>query len=302
MARSIAAAASGSTRNRAVLMLAAIFGILSAILMFAFLNSRGGDGKVNDALSAAAGAQSVVVVTKDIQVGDKITADMVTMKSLPGAALLPGHLTKTDDIVGKVATAPMFAGEQIVTPKITTFEGQNTLAWKVPPGMRAVSLQVPHEAWITGGLPQPGDRIDFLALVTMTRTDPLTGQERPDVIADIIAQNVEVLAMSQKIVKTVPNTDAAKGTTPTAGASSTPSAATAVDNGAKPLDDGATYEKAISVTLALPPDLAEKVALVDAMKDDVGQYRLLVRQKGDDTQLTGNTQISYDDLFPAKKK
>lgn len=302
MARSIAAAASGSARNRAVLMLAAIFGILSAILMFAFLNSRGGDGEVNQALNASAGAQSVAVVTRDIQVGDKITADMVTMKSIPGAALLPGHLTKTEDIVGKVATAPMFAGEQVVTPKITTFEGQNTLSWKVPPGMRAVSLQVPHEAWITGGLPQPGDRIDFLALVTMTRTDPLTGQERPDVIADIIAQDVEVLAMSQKIVKTVPNTDAAKSATAdAAGASATPGAAAVVDSGAKPLDDGATYEKAISVTLALPPDLAAKVALVDAMKDDVGQYRILLRQKGDDTQLTGNTQITYDDLFSKKK-
>lgn len=295
MARSIAAASAGSTRNRGVLMLAAVFGILSAMLMFAFLSNRGGsDSTVESALNGSAGAESVVVVTKNIQVGDQITSDMLTMKSLPASVLLPGHATKTDGLVGKVATAPMFAGEQVVDAKVTTFEGQNTVAYKVPPGMRAVSLQVPHEGWITGGLPQPGDRVDFLAVVALTRTDPLTGQEKPDVVSGIIAQNVEVLAMSQKLVKTVPKTDGAA-----ASASATPAAAS---TDAKPLDDGSTYEKAISITLALPPELAAKVSLVDAMKKDVGQWRLLVRQKGDNTEITGVTQWTYDDLFTATKK
>lgn len=299
MARSIATATTGSTRNRGVLMLAAVFGILSAMLMFAFLSSRGGDSGVNSALNSAGGAESVVVVSRDIQVGDKITSDMLSMKSLPAAAVLPGHLTKPDDIVGKVATAPMFAGEQALAAKVTTFEGQNTLAYKVPDGMRAVSLQVPHEGWITGGLPQPGDRVDFLAVVALTRTDPLTGQEKPDVVSGIIAQNVEVLAMSQKLVKTVPNVDATATASGTPSASATP---TIAQSDAQPLSDGATYEKAISVTLALPPDLAAKVSLVDAMKKDVGQWRLLVRQKGDTTPITGQTQWTYDDLFSGTKK
>jgi pilus assembly protein CpaB len=295
VARTIAATSAASTRNRGLLMLAAVFGILSAMLMFAFLNSRGGGGSsVNSALSPSAGAESVVVVTRDIQVGDKITSDMLTMKSLPSSAVLPGHVTKSEDLVGKVATAPMFTGEQVIDAKTTTFEGQNTLSYKVPEGMRAVALQVPNEGWITGGLPQPGDRIDFLAVVALTRTDPLTGQEKPDVVSGIIAQNVEVLAMSQKLVKTVPKVD-----TSSAGGSSAP---LAVATDAKPLGDGATYEKAISVTLALPPDLAAKVSLVDAMKKDVGQWRLLVRQKGDTTDISGATQWTYDDLFSTTKK
>ena len=295
MARTIAATTAGSTRNRGVLMLAALFGVLSAMLMFAFLSGRGGGGSsVNSALNESAGADSVVVVTRNIQVGDKITSDMLTMKSLPSAAILPGHAAKSEDLVGKVATAPMFTGEQVVDAKVTTFEGQNTLSYKVPEGMRAVALQVPHEGWITGGLPQPGDRVDFLAVVALTRTDPLTGQEKPDVVSGIIAQNVEVLAMSQKLVKTVPKVDGA-APTGTAGP-------LAVASDAKPLDDGATYEKAISVTLALPPDLAAKVSLVDAMKKDVGQWRLLVRQKGDSSDISGATQWTYEDLFGGTKK
>jgi Flp pilus assembly protein CpaB len=280
-------------------MLAAVFGILSAMLMFAFLSNRGGSNStVDQALNNSGAAESVLVVAQDIPFGTVITADMVSMQSLPKSAALEGRVSKSEDVVGKVATAPLYKGQQVVDRQFTTFEGQNTLAYKVPPGMRAVSLHIPNENWIVGGLPQPGDRIDFLAITTLSRTDPLTGQERPDVVAGIVAQDVQILAVSQKVVKTIPKLDS-KTTT-----AADPSAASAVkpDSSAKPLDDGATYEKALSITLALPPDLAAKISLVDALKNDVGQYRLLLRRQGESEPLTGTTTWGYDDLFPAKKK
>ena len=300
MARQIAAATSGSSRNRGVLMLAAVFGILSALLMFAFLSSRGGDTASDTAFSGGT-AQSVVVVTRNVNVGEKVTSDMLGLKSYPTGALLTGFIPSKDmeSLVGKVATAPLFEGEQVIQAKVSTYEGQNTLAWKIPDGMRALTLQVPHEAWIAAGLPQPGDRVDILAITTLSRIDPLTGQERPDVVAGYMAQDVEVLAIAQSLVKTVPNLDAKKAN---ADGTVTPGGAAAVAPSAKPGETGNTYEKSISITLALPPDLAARVALVDAMKDDVGQYRILPRQKGDAAPITGTTTWSYDDIFPAKKK
>ena len=280
-------------------MLAAVFGILSAMLMFAFLSQGGDSGtSVDQSLSNAGGAESVLVVSQDIPFGTVITADMVTVQSLPKSAALDGRVGKAEDVVGKVATAPLYKGQQVVDRQFTTFEGQNTLAYKVPPGMRAVSLHVPNENWIVGGLPQPGDHVDFVAITTLTRTDPLTGQERPDVVAGIVAQDVQILAVSQKVVKTIPKVDTKTGTT--GDASSTPAVKT--DSSAKPLDDGATYEKSLSITIALPPDLAAKVSIIDAMKSDVGQYRLLLRRQGDSEPITGTTTWGYEDLFPAKKK
>jgi len=277
-------------------MLAAVFGILSSLLMFAFLSSRGGDdAAVNDALSGGAGAKSVVVVgDKPINVGDKITDAMITVKTLPLSALnIEGYFEANDrgSIVGKVATAPLLPNEPVVAARVTTFDGQNTIAWKVPDGMRGLSLQVPHEAWIAGGLPQPGDRIDVLGITTLIKIDPLTGEERPDVISGFVAQDVEVLAISQKLLKSVPNLDAkakaaANGSTAPSGAS------------ASPLEDGETYQESISITLALPPDLAAKVALLDAMEDDTGQYRILPRQKGDSAPISGKSMWSYEDIFP----
>lgn len=283
-------------------MLAAVFGILSAMLMFAFLSNKGGgdDAAVNDALTGGAGAKSVVVVgERPINVGDRITDDMITVKTLPLSALnVEGYFDADNrsQLVGKVATAPLLPNEPVVAARVTTFEGQNTIAWKVPDGMRGLSLQVPHEAWIASGLPQPGDRVDVIGITTLTKIDPLTGEERPDVIAGFVAQDVEILAVSQKLVKSVPNLDAkATGGSSATGAGGATAPTTA---SAKPLEDGETYQESLSITLALPPDLSAKVALLDAMDDKIGQYRILPRQKGDSAPVSGKNSWSYEDIFP----
>jgi pilus assembly protein CpaB len=303
VARSITAVTSSSNRNRGVLMLAAVFGILSALLMFAFLSNRGGNSSsVDKALSEGGGFTSAVVVSQDVPFGTVITSAMVNVQSVPNGALVDGHATKTEDVVGKVATAPLFKGQQVLDQQFTTFAGQNAAAYKVPDGMRAVSVTVPGEGWIVGGLPQPGDHVDFLAITTLSRTDPLTGQEKPDVRADIIGQDIEILAISQTLVKTIPKVDAkATAANPAATAAAGGSASPVASNsGAKPLDDGTTFEKALSVTLAVKPDLAAKISLVDAMKKEVGQWRLLLRQQGDTTPLVGGSSWNYDDIFPTK--
>ena len=311
MARTLSVSSvSGSSRNRGVLLLAALFGVLSAGLMFAFLSNRGNDSAdLEAALTTAGGAESVVVVTRNILVGEKITSDMLTTKPVPATALLAGRVTNPEGLIGKVAVAPLYAGEQVIESKVTTFVGQITLAYKVPEGMRALSLQIPHEAWVNSGLIQPGDRVDVLGITTLMKTDPLTGEEKPNVIAGLIAQDVEVLAVAQTTVKVIPNVDGKLVTVPSTGDAAptvvarstvTSSGAQLTDPKAKPGDDAAHYELAISITLALPPDLAAKVAILDAMKDDMGQYRLIARQKGDTTRLTGTLLWNFDEIFPKK--
>jgi Flp pilus assembly protein CpaB len=282
-----------------VLLLAAVFGVLSALLMFAFLNSKGGDDGVQEALDSGAGAETVVVLTKNVNVGDKITSDMLGTKTIPAAGIVEGYFKDSDmsTLVGKVATAPMYSGEQVLAAKVTTYEGQDTATWKVPEGMRGLSLQVPHEAWIAAGLPQPGDRVDVLGITTLMKVDPLTGEEKPDVIAGFVAQDVLVLAIAQSVVRTVPKIDAdAK----TSGDGSSTGTGIEQSQAVSPDQEATTYEKSMSVTLALPPDLAAKVALLDAMEDDTGQYRLLVRQKGDTAPVQGKQIYSYEDVFPAR--
>ena len=147
------------------------------MLMFAFLSSRGGGDGISQKLAEGEGAQTVVVVAKNVNVGDKITADMLATKTIPATALVDGWIKDSDaqTLVGQVAVAPLYAGEQLINSKLSSFANQNTLTWKIPDGMRALSLMVPHEAWIAGGLPQPGDRVDILGITAYEVTDPLNG-------------------------------------------------------------------------------------------------------------------------------
>ena len=278
MARSIAAVSS-SGRNRGVLLLAAVFGILSAVLIFAFLKAGGGDSdSINDAINAGAGAESVVVLTRDVQAGEEITSDMLTTTTVPASALLPGHSTTMEEFVGKLAIQTMFAGEQALSAKVTSHGEQNAIAYKVPAGLRGLGVTVPHESWIVGGLPQPGDRIDFVAITSFRVVDPLTGNERPEVISGIIAEDIEVLAMGQSLI---------------AGIAPDGSAAGAGEEDS----DSTTREGAISVTLALTPEQAAKVALIDAMEDNEGQWRLIVRRKGESEPIAGEKNWGLDDIF-----
>ena len=265
------------------------------MLMFAFLNSRGSGDEISDQLNSGAGAESVVVLTRNVNVGERITADMLGTKTVPAVALIDGWIKdgEAPTLVGQVAVAPMYSGEQVLTSKISSYENQNTVTWKVPAGMRALGLMVPHEGWIAGGLPQPGDRVDVLGITTFITVDPLTGEERPDLVAGYIAQDVQVLAIAQTVVKTVPKIKKAEDG----------SGATVGDNAAQavvPDEDPGTYEAAISITLALPPDLAAKVALIDAMEDDIGQYRIMPRQRGDADPISGKVTFSYEDIFPKR--
>ncbi len=289
MARSVTAARGGSSRNRGILMLAVIFGLLSAVLMFAFLRSQGGGSGTEGLFDDSLQAQSVVVASRDIAPGERITSDMLTVKTLPGSAVLPGVYESPATLEGQVATTLIIAGEQMIPQKITTFEGQNSLSFKVPDGLRAVTLMVPHEAWIVGGHAQPGDRVDFVAITTLVTVDPLTGQEKIDFITGIIAENIEVLAAAQTTILRVANPGASDDGTGIPGPS--------ISGGV--VEEAGTFETSISLTLALTPELAAKVALIDAMRDDDGQYRLILRQKGDETVIGGRPVWTIAEIFPS---
>jgi len=272
--------------------------------MFAFLNSRGGESSgVPEGVIDAGEVESVVVLNRDVDFGVTITSDMVSVQPVAVSALLPGYLTEIENVVGKVTTTKMYQGEQVIPGKVTTFDEQATLAFKVPEGRRALSLMIPHEAWGNAGLVQPGDRVDVIGVTTLVSVDPLTGAEKLDIVSGVIAQDVAVLAVAQTVVKVVPNLDERSATT-----KDDDTAATAQDDAAddpaasfRPLDEASTYEEAISITLALTPEEATKVAIIDAMKDDQGQYRIVARQQGDTGPIDGQVTWTLEDVFDLTK-
>jgi hypothetical protein len=61
--------------------------------------------------------------------------------------------------------------------------------------------------------------------------------------------------------------------------------------------DGATREGAVSVTLALTPEQAAKVAMIDALDDNEGQWRIIARRKGEGGESAGAQVWTLEDIF-----
>src|SRR6266571_2697631 len=98
--------ASRMSGSRRALLIALTFGVVSAVLVFAFLNrtDAGGGGPTIP----------VVVAAQDIALGQEITDQNVALKALPGVAKHPNAFTdKTKtNVLHQVATLPIAAGEQ----------------------------------------------------------------------------------------------------------------------------------------------------------------------------------------------
>lgn len=265
-----ATAGTKAGRSPGLLLVAVLAGVLAAALMLAYLNNQQGGSSNEPPPVVDTGATVPVVVAKrEIPFGTKLTADMLEVRQLPAVAVLTGAVSDIRELIGKVTTAPIVPGEQFVASKVSDYSGQDTLSYRVPEGRRGVSVQIPHEAWAAAGLVQPGDYVDILALVALTTTDPDTGEQREYWSARIVAQNVPVLAVAQTLVPVIPQVDKDGNVTGSP------------ETGYRPVGGGQEFHEAVSVTFGLTPEEAAKVAMIDAMPDSQAQFRILVRQTGD---------------------
>lgn len=245
---------SGSKR---ALMIALAFGAIAAFLVFTFLNRA-------DAGSISGGTLPVLVAAQDISLGQEITDQNVTLKSLPAVAKHPNAFTdKTkSSALHQVATIPIAAGEQILSSQLTKSQSEVGLAALIPEGHRAVAISV-SEVAAGGGFIKPGDSVDVIGEFQASTTAPTSAvlaQPKGDsnnkvYVAATVLQNVKVLAIGQT------------AEVPQQSTTSSP------DNLA-PSKDAASVK---SVTLALTPDEVQKVFLAE----EIGTLRLAGRRLGD---------------------
>lgn len=274
MARTVAGAAPART-NRKFLIVALLFGAVTAALFYA-VTARGGSSTTTS--KAAAGDTQVVVAKAPIKQRTTITAAMLELKSISTSAVIGGAYTSLNDAAGKVTKYPIEANQQVVASAVVDVSkpaADAALSLVVPAGKRAMSVQA-SQVFAAGGLILPGDYID---LVWVCCTEP--------VATKTLLRNVQVAAIAQSIVSSGPVTSAPKG-----GNQSSPSG-----EGPVAADAGKPVPDAVTMTLLLTPQEAQLVFLAEW----AGKFRADLRGPGDqdtpDSGVTLFTQlISPDDL------
>ena len=248
--------------SRLGLLLAGGLAAIAGLLVFVAVNNSGSSD--SGTRSVTGGSETTIVTAKDdIAARTQITADMLQLTKVPANSVLPGALSGTELAVGRVARIPVYKGEQVLQEKLASDKTDLGLSYIVPDGQRAMAVKV-DQVIGAGGLIRPGDRVDVVAVVEVHYKDLLSNQDYSDTRALTIAQNIEVLAVEQKLENQI----AAPG-----------KSATPTTNEGTPVDQPAAQPDGNVVTLALAPDATQKVLLAEAK----GTIRLSVRAPGDNT-------------------
>jgi len=179
--------------GRSLLLLALLFAVVAAVLVFVALNQNN-DG---DKEAVAAGdTTKVVVAAQDISARTTLKSDMLKLAEVPKDSVLKGAFDNVDDLDGEVTRYPLVSGEQITDSKIGVQKNdEEGLSFVVPQGMRAFSIQVSEES-SAGGLILPGDLVDVIGILE----ESTVGIDK----AVTLVQNVEVLAVAQTAQEPIP--------------------------------------------------------------------------------------------------
>lgn len=267
----------GNRGNRVALFLALFLGILAAVLTAVYLGSARDEGGGGGSTGVTV---PVVVAAQNISAGTRVEAGMVAIKDVAEASVLTGAFGTVEDVVGKVTQVSLVTGEQVLSSKITGTElalsqfGDNPpLSLLIPQGMRGVSVQVTSVAG-AGGLIRPGDYVDVILSVTVDVTDPNGSTSGRNQVAQVILQNVLVLAIDQSI-------------------SLPASAEESAGQGGSPV--GEANPEATTATLAVSPVHAEVLALADNCRENFsGRLSLALRSFGDASPITQRTTWPAD--------
>ena len=150
--------------NRLILLIGVFLAALAFVFIIILLSGgNGGGGGGGSNASAPPAKVATVVAARDIPLGVKITADMLTTQELSPANVLPGALGAPSQIVGQVARQSLTKGQQV-----TSFVSNPTnQVVEVPAGFTGLAVQVDQVSG-AGTLIKAGDYVDIVASISPT--------------------------------------------------------------------------------------------------------------------------------------
>lgn len=130
--------------------------------------------------------QAVLVASKAIAAYTPITAQDLTIKSFPTAAVPAGAFTSTSSAVGSWTNRAISPGLPVVSSEVFSPKSANVLASRITPGDLAIDVPI-SATNIVDGMVMPGDHITLFTKIT--------GKTGQATMEDFM-NNVQVLAVN----------------------------------------------------------------------------------------------------------
>jgi pilus assembly protein CpaB len=144
--------------------------------------------------------RAVLVATRDVGLGARVTGGDVTVRRLPAALVPPGTLTDHDGAAGRTVVVPIFEGQAVLRRQLAPW-GRRGAAALLPPGTRGIAVPAgPAAARLA-----TGDTVDILATFDAAAAganEPTFPVASGATVVDVAGESVTV-AVSQEEAKRV---------------------------------------------------------------------------------------------------
>jgi pilus assembly protein CpaB len=171
-------------RALAVMAVAILFGLTAVMLASRWLLQQPGGS-----------SGRIAVAASDINLGQRLTPDMLKLVEWPADSVPKGAFTDTQNLAGRVLKSSVLLGEPVSEAKLAPLGTTGGLSALISEGKRAITVRV-NDVVGVAGFALPGNYVD---IIVSTQKDAAPGAAREQSISKIVLERILVLAVAQEV-------------------------------------------------------------------------------------------------------
>lgn len=170
-------------RSVVMLVIALLAGLAAVVLAAKWIQQQGQNS-----------GNKIAVAVLDIQLGSRLSPEMVQMVDWPASSVPPGAFTDEKVLVDRVVKTTVSRGEPILESKLAPVGSRGGLSAVVGEGKRAITVRV-NDVIGVAGFALPGNYVDIMV---STQEEGAKGNDKDRTISKIVLEHILVLAVAQE--------------------------------------------------------------------------------------------------------
>jgi pilus assembly protein CpaB len=143
---------------------------------------------------SSAGIGKVAVVASDVNLGQRLTPELVKMVDWPAGSKPEGAFSDPQKLDGRVLKVSLLRGEPVMEAKLAPVGTKGGLSAVITEGKRAITVRV-NDVIGVAGFALPGNYVD---IIVSTQKES-GGNQRDQNISKIVLERILVLAVAQEV-------------------------------------------------------------------------------------------------------
>lgn len=144
---------------------------------------------------AKVATSKVVIARTDINLGTRLTAQMLKVADWPKGSVHEGNFDDPEKLVDRVVKTSLLSGEPVLESKLAPLGSKGGLSSVISAGKRAMTVRV-NDVVGVAGFALPGNYVDIL--VNTEDETAKSGDSRSKSISKIVLEHILVLAVAQE--------------------------------------------------------------------------------------------------------